>query len=222
MVRIYVGPDKAKSWTLHEDMLCYYSEFFKKAFQGGFSEATTKEMWLEEDEPAVFALFVDWLYGDLRRCTQYHVAENTEHLVQWCKLSNFADKIIVEHLVSDALDRYKACCYAQELSKICPSKEAVRVVCLCQDTSSSFFRTLVEECARKYLRKGFEDFVGYGDALSTDANFAEAVGRQVLAHISLRAPECDLEDCTVHGLPTAIQSNPVRHNRPVAHNQYRF
>jgi hypothetical protein len=62
MVKVYVGEVK-KLWYIHEDLLCERSEYFKKAFQGGFKEGYEKEIYLTELDPKAFGQFVDWVYG---------------------------------------------------------------------------------------------------------------------------------------------------------------
>lgn len=66
-VKIIVGADKV-SWTLHENVLCHFSEYYKKAFQGPFREAEEKEMVLEDDDPDVFGHFVDFIYRQGLTC----------------------------------------------------------------------------------------------------------------------------------------------------------
>ena len=58
---IYVGP-KRKKYVVHKALLLNACEFFAKALQGSFQESTTNEVWLKEDEPEGFEVFVHKLY----------------------------------------------------------------------------------------------------------------------------------------------------------------
>lgn len=51
-----------KKFVVHEALLIHYSAFFRAALQGGFKEAETKSVTLEEDWPFIFEIFVHWMY----------------------------------------------------------------------------------------------------------------------------------------------------------------
>jgi hypothetical protein len=48
---------------VHENLLSEASDFFRKALNGNFKEASDGVMELPEDDPNAFELFVRWLYG---------------------------------------------------------------------------------------------------------------------------------------------------------------
>lgn len=60
MVTVKVGPS-GKEFHIHKGLICYYSEYFRGAFKGGFqeSEGVVK---LDDDRVDVFQCFVNWLY----------------------------------------------------------------------------------------------------------------------------------------------------------------
>ncbi|PVH85702.1 hypothetical protein DL98DRAFT_583294 [Cadophora sp. DSE1049] len=60
MVIINVGP-KRKEFTIHKELICE-SEFFKGAFMSSFAEAQEGIMYLPDDSPAAFDLYVEWVY----------------------------------------------------------------------------------------------------------------------------------------------------------------
>jgi hypothetical protein len=47
---------------LHKDLLCYYSDFFRAAFDGSFREAFERKIELPDVETDVFEAFQFWLY----------------------------------------------------------------------------------------------------------------------------------------------------------------
>ncbi len=112
MVKIHVGQQK-KLWVLHEEILCARSEYFKKAFQGGFKEAIDKEITLPEFDPAAFSLVVDWIYGGVLKTQSSYVEDNKgptdeeiKAMSQFCKLYHIAQTLCVEELQNLAMDLY--------------------------------------------------------------------------------------------------------------------
>lgn len=61
MVFIYVGKEE-KLFVVHKALLISQSEYFKKAFSGGFIEAEENKIYLEEDDPAAAELLIAFLY----------------------------------------------------------------------------------------------------------------------------------------------------------------
>ena len=51
----------ARRWKLPKALLCYYSSYFVGACRSGCKEALTGQFHLSEDDPEIFALFVEWL-----------------------------------------------------------------------------------------------------------------------------------------------------------------
>lgn len=61
VVKVFVGSSR-KLFQVHKKPLCRSSEFFDKAFNGGFAEAQDNKIDLPEDSPEIFAVFVRLLY----------------------------------------------------------------------------------------------------------------------------------------------------------------
>ncbi|KAL2027397.1 hypothetical protein VTO58DRAFT_111488 [Aureobasidium pullulans] len=62
IVTVVVG-SKKKSYSLHKGLLCFYSDYFRAAFNGSFKEATDGKIELMDVEPEVFDIFQVWLYS---------------------------------------------------------------------------------------------------------------------------------------------------------------
>jgi hypothetical protein len=60
-VTIYVGP-KRKKFLVHKKLICDCSDYFSKAFTGGFQEAEKGVMYLPEDDSETFDSFIDFIY----------------------------------------------------------------------------------------------------------------------------------------------------------------
>jgi hypothetical protein len=61
-VELRVGRDRVPI-MVHKELLCYCSEFFRGAFEGGFRESEEKSLGLSDVEREVFRLFQHWLYA---------------------------------------------------------------------------------------------------------------------------------------------------------------
>ena len=60
-VKIFVGLER-KLCSLHKGLLCFLAPYFAKAFNGSFVEGLNNEMYLPEEDPSAFDLFMLWLY----------------------------------------------------------------------------------------------------------------------------------------------------------------
>ncbi|KEQ81747.1 hypothetical protein M438DRAFT_367628 [Aureobasidium pullulans EXF-150] len=61
-VVLSVGPSK-QEFTVHKELLCFYSDFFRAAFNGSFKEATEGRIELPDAQVDVFESFQVWLYS---------------------------------------------------------------------------------------------------------------------------------------------------------------
>ncbi|KAH0372207.1 hypothetical protein KCU65_g1356, partial [Aureobasidium melanogenum] len=62
IVTVEVGPQK-QAFSMHKDLLCYYSDYFRGAFEGSFKEAVDGKIWFEKEDPAIFDIFNAFLYN---------------------------------------------------------------------------------------------------------------------------------------------------------------
>ncbi|KAK4616553.1 uncharacterized protein CLAFUR5_05372 [Fulvia fulva] len=59
---IIVGPDR-KPFAVHKALASEYSDYFRGAFQGGFEEGMNGEITLVDENPAIMAILIHWLYS---------------------------------------------------------------------------------------------------------------------------------------------------------------
>jgi hypothetical protein len=104
MASIYVGP-KRKKFLVHKKLICEASDFFSKAFTGGFQESQGDSMHLPDDDPNAFALFIDWIYRSKiptmkpeDQATAYRVA------ITLYNLYIFAGKLCLDDLANATMD----------------------------------------------------------------------------------------------------------------------
>ncbi|KAI9675665.1 MAG: hypothetical protein M1817_001032 [Caeruleum heppii] len=62
LVDLYVGGER-RHWLVHHDLLCFHSSFFETALKGHFEESASRKVEFPDDDPAVFELFIQWLYS---------------------------------------------------------------------------------------------------------------------------------------------------------------
>ncbi|KAL2072719.1 hypothetical protein VTL71DRAFT_12062 [Oculimacula yallundae] len=98
LVTIYVGP-KRKEFLLHKNLLCKSSDYFDKAFNSNFQEAEKGTMFLPEDNPEAFALFVNWLYR-----STIPAGNAQSHVFRLADLYILADKICLVDLKDEVMD----------------------------------------------------------------------------------------------------------------------
>ncbi|KAF2810464.1 uncharacterized protein BDZ99DRAFT_571037 [Mytilinidion resinicola] len=69
IVTVRAGPG-AEPFHIHRNLIAHWSRYFHNAFKGGFREAEEKEITLDDVEPWLFKIVMEWLY------TQRLVLEN--------------------------------------------------------------------------------------------------------------------------------------------------
>jgi hypothetical protein len=63
MVTIQVGLESNDAKIVaHESFLTMRSEFFRRAMNGAWEEADTRVVKLPEDDPDIFALYINYVY----------------------------------------------------------------------------------------------------------------------------------------------------------------
>ncbi|KAG9657191.1 hypothetical protein KCU64_g5367, partial [Aureobasidium melanogenum] len=103
-VTLIVGATK-EHYILHKDLLCFYSDFFRAAFNGSFKEAAERKIELPNTEVDVFEAFQVWLYTQ-KMPKNENTSSGKVHL-EWpilIKLWIFGDKYqmpLLQNIVMD-------------------------------------------------------------------------------------------------------------------------
>jgi hypothetical protein len=105
LITIYVGP-KRREFVVHKNLICQTSDFFSKAFTGGFQEAQENSMHLPEDDPNAFSLFIDWIYR-----SKIPARYSKKHKATLYNLYIFAEKVCLEDLGNAAMDEIQKLLY---------------------------------------------------------------------------------------------------------------
>lgn len=98
IVHVFVGKDR-KKFAVHKKLICSVSDFFDKAFNGGFKEARENSMNLDEDDPLTFAVFLEWLYT-----TECVFDMEHRDVTRATTIYSFADKIRCNTFKNFAMD----------------------------------------------------------------------------------------------------------------------
>ncbi|KAG9593358.1 hypothetical protein KCU77_g6473, partial [Aureobasidium melanogenum] len=106
-VSLLVGPNKEK-YNLHKDLLCFYSGFFRAAFEGSFKEADEGKIELPDVKAEIFEVFQVWLYShSLRDADNYKDSSRRPQLLPCRTLAHlwvFGDKYQIPLLQNDSID----------------------------------------------------------------------------------------------------------------------
>jgi hypothetical protein len=65
-----------QDFTIHKDLLVFYSDYFRAAFNGSFVEATDKKIDLFDVDQKVFEHFHAWIYTR-------KLASDNDELLSW-------------------------------------------------------------------------------------------------------------------------------------------
>ncbi|KAI9696236.1 MAG: hypothetical protein M1836_005789 [Candelina mexicana] len=100
MVTLYVGP-KQKKWTLHKELLCHRSSFFRDSIVGQSPEADRTELNLPDTDEEAFEVFVTSLYGGGVKAIDSEGDKWWTHF----RLYMLGSKFCMESLMNATMDR---------------------------------------------------------------------------------------------------------------------
>ncbi|KAL9611629.1 MAG: hypothetical protein Q9167_003744 [Letrouitia subvulpina] len=101
-IQVKVGhePGSAETFTIHKELICHYSPFFKAALTGSWSEAESGIVNLPSDSTDVFAVFEEWLYSQTLQLED--TQEN--NVIFLMELHVFGDKVAVPEFQNAAMN----------------------------------------------------------------------------------------------------------------------
>ena len=116
-VALIVGPERLHV-TVHKDLLCKETAYFKKVFASGFKEGEDKTISMPEDDPDIVDIFLKWLYGDEQATTFMAMFDSIDmcgadfddkDFLEVLELFFFADKYGVKRLNDHLIDCFYNC-----------------------------------------------------------------------------------------------------------------
>ncbi|KAL8700404.1 MAG: hypothetical protein Q9224_000986 [Gallowayella concinna] len=139
VVKVKVGPEGAQEeFQPHAELLSYYSPFFKSMMSGNWVEAQTGIINLSADDPEVFEVFQNWLYGHDLGLVGDQVEDTSLILSLWV----FGDKIQVPDFQNAAIEALR--------SAVVPPLPHTRTFRL-QDIQTAFEHTGEGSPLRKFI-----------------------------------------------------------------------
>ncbi|KAF4624291.1 hypothetical protein G7Y89_g13882 [Cudoniella acicularis] len=125
MVDVFIGPNK-RQFRIHKALLCNRVDYFKKMFSSGFIESEEGHATLPDEDPAIFSLFVEWLYGN-GRLSPVDISKSTTSsgpVIDRIKLYGFAERICLIELADYLMTNLISNLRHYERS---PSKEGMKL-----------------------------------------------------------------------------------------------
>jgi hypothetical protein len=102
--------DERTAFPVHKETICTRSTFFEGAFNGGFKEALTQVMVLDDVTPHLFGLLNHWLYTNKVRIeTPDHdvllwgEGQDGLYITSLLKLWTLAQRFLIGHLQNDVM-----------------------------------------------------------------------------------------------------------------------
>ncbi|KAH0369043.1 hypothetical protein KCU65_g3532, partial [Aureobasidium melanogenum] len=104
LVTIEVGPEK-KAFAIHKDVLCFYSDYFRAAFNGSFKEANEGKLSLPDEDADLFYIVNGFVYTRLLRQEDRQTGPQLTHHTLG-QLWAFGDRFLMPLLQNTAMDAY--------------------------------------------------------------------------------------------------------------------
>lgn len=113
-VDIYVGPE-SKHYHLPKDILCYYSTYFDRCFNGGFKEAKHQKLSLPEDRPEDFQLLLDYIFinGEGPLEPKGDSEQQMKYCIEFIEYAGEYDLVGAVQVISGALKRLLEACFRE-------------------------------------------------------------------------------------------------------------
>lgn len=146
LMDIYVGESK-RHWSLHRNLLCHHSTFFKdEVVEAGKPRGGKLE--LLDDDPRAFELLVKWLYqGKIDDVSGMPSEKKWDYADACQKLYILCDKIHLRQLKNFAIDQFRKGCFE---SGLVPGPEEMKPI-YDKTPPSSPFRKLVSKIAARQI-----------------------------------------------------------------------
>jgi BTB/POZ domain len=91
--------DQMQVFTIHKDLLCQSSKFFRSAFSSKFLESTTGCLELISVRPRTFEVLYQWLYtGSVRDIADFAAESNIDSDILWLRVFTMAHQYMIHSL----------------------------------------------------------------------------------------------------------------------------
>lgn len=98
VVTITVGPEdnSSQTFTIHKNLICKHSSFFRKAFTSGYKEGNDGHINLPDNWPESFELLYGWLHSGQVEAANFYTNSLTSPALFWVSVYIMADRLLVQ------------------------------------------------------------------------------------------------------------------------------
>ena len=184
-VKLIVGPQQ-KEFTIHKNLICVASEFFKAALASNFVEGNEQKVVLPEDDPQYFQVIYDWLYSG-RVAGSVSTYLKKEDIcagdIFWWKLYQIGDRLMIERLRMLAIDKIQNLFSGK--NPFVPSKMFIAE--LCEDGKLPGLETYMTEHVIHWLQLSKDPAV-WNVLPDAHPRFAEALAKESISALKFSTP----------------------------------
>lgn len=151
IVTVFVGLGKDK-FTVHKNLICASSQFFKRAFEGGFTEGVSQELTLPEEKPCLFEFFCSWLYMSKYNGADWSQLQMTTKYgegARWVLLYRMGDRLMIPGLRLLALRQFTK--MLSSTQPTVPTEEIMTIIY--EPDASKMFRNYIIKHVAYWLSK---------------------------------------------------------------------
>ena len=132
--------DQSRSFYIYKGVLCYFSDYFKAALCGEFTEANSDSVTLDENNPHIFGFVFRWLFTGKLACADGN--EEPLSQLELCLIWIFADQKIMPQLQNDSIDELYS---AISKEKVISNHEELLHAVYAGSTEGSAIRRMIVE-----------------------------------------------------------------------------
>ena len=109
VVTITVGvveeQDASRTFTIHKNLICQHSDYFRKAFSASYKEGNDGHMNLPGDWPESFEVVYGWLYSRQVEAADFYTNGRISPALFWVSVYIMSDRLLIKETQSIAFGR---------------------------------------------------------------------------------------------------------------------
>jgi hypothetical protein len=170
IITLIIGTgESARTYSVHKELLCSASEYFRAALGTGFKEAADKTLTMQDECPIAFAVIYGFLYtGEVRHASFYTRNQVTDQVL-WLRTVKLADKIFIHALIVIAYNRLREL-FAWD-KRLIPEPAFIKELYSDDTPMEKLQRYIVGHCFHHINQHGDEDWKEWKVALEAKEKF---------------------------------------------------
>ena len=97
--------DASRIFTLHKNLICQYSDYFREAFSASFEEGNDGHINLPDDWPESFEVVYGWLYSRRVEAADFYTNGLISPALFWVSVYILSDRLLIKEIQSIAFGR---------------------------------------------------------------------------------------------------------------------